>query len=243
VPCLWNGEPTGPSLLRQLRDAAPAPGIGQPVAERRLVSVLFADLVGFTPFAEERDAEEVRDTLSRYFDLASEVIGRYGGTVEKFIGDAVMAVWGTPTARASRVGIWLGDAGVAADELARYWAAAGHEGAVTVDRDILSAGLAALRGEREAALQQYRDALARLRDLRIPIDEVFAAIDMAYTLGGDEPVAAEAIATARGNIARVRSQPLGALLDTAIATGARVATSQGRGARSRPRTADAPIEA
>jgi class 3 adenylate cyclase/tetratricopeptide (TPR) repeat protein len=68
------------------------------VAERRLVTVLFADLVGFTPFAEERDAEDVRDTLSRYFDLCSDVVGRYGGTVEKFIGDAVMAVWGTPTA-------------------------------------------------------------------------------------------------------------------------------------------------
>ena len=69
-----------------------------PVAERRLVSVLFADLVGFTPFAEERDAEDVRDTLSRYFELASDVVTRYGGTVEKFIGDAVMAVWGTPVA-------------------------------------------------------------------------------------------------------------------------------------------------
>ena len=68
------------------------------MAERRVVSILFADLVGFTPFAEERDAEEVRDTLSRYFELASDVIGRYGGTVEKFIGDAVMAVWGAPTA-------------------------------------------------------------------------------------------------------------------------------------------------
>ncbi len=68
-------------------------------AERRLVSILFADLVGFTPFAEERDSEDVRETLTRYFDLATEVIGRYGGTVEKFIGDAVMAVWGTPTAR------------------------------------------------------------------------------------------------------------------------------------------------
>ena len=67
-----------------------------PVAERRLVSVLFADLVGFTPFAEGRDAEEVRETLSRYFELATDVIGRYGGTVEKFIGDAVMAVWGAP---------------------------------------------------------------------------------------------------------------------------------------------------
>ena len=62
------------------------------------MSVLFADLVGFTPFAEERDAEDVRATLDRYFAIASEVIGRYGGTVEKFIGDAVMAVWGTPTA-------------------------------------------------------------------------------------------------------------------------------------------------
>ena len=51
-----------------------------------------------TPFAEERDAEDVRDTLSRYFEIASDVIGRHGGTVEKFIGDAVMAVWGTPTA-------------------------------------------------------------------------------------------------------------------------------------------------
>ena len=69
------------------------------LAERRLVSILFADLVGFTPFAEERDAEDVRDTLTRYFEIATDVIGRYGGTVEKFIGDAVMAVWGAPTAR------------------------------------------------------------------------------------------------------------------------------------------------
>jgi class 3 adenylate cyclase len=70
-----------------------------PVAERRLVSILFADLVGFTPFAEGRDAEEVREVLSRYFELASELVGRHGGTIEKFIGDAVMAVWGAPVAR------------------------------------------------------------------------------------------------------------------------------------------------
>jgi class 3 adenylate cyclase/tetratricopeptide (TPR) repeat protein len=93
--------------------STPAAG---PVAERRLVSVLFADLVGFTPFAEGRDAEDVRDILSRYFDLASQVIGRYGGTVEKFIGDAVMAVWGTPIAheddaeRAVRAALELVDA-------------------------------------------------------------------------------------------------------------------------------------
>ena len=68
-----------------------------PVAERRVVSVLFADLVGFTTLAEHRDAEEVRDLLSRYFDLARGVVERHGGTIEKFIGDAVMAVWGAPT--------------------------------------------------------------------------------------------------------------------------------------------------
>jgi class 3 adenylate cyclase/tetratricopeptide (TPR) repeat protein len=68
-------------------------------AERRLVSVLFADLVGFTALSESRDPEEVRELLSRYFDEARRLIERYGGTVEKFIGDAVMAVWGTPVAQ------------------------------------------------------------------------------------------------------------------------------------------------
>jgi class 3 adenylate cyclase/tetratricopeptide (TPR) repeat protein len=77
--------------------AAPAPSPN--LAERRLVSVLFADLVGFTPLSESRDPEEVRELLSRYFDTCRRLIGIYGGTVEKFIGDAVMAVWGTPTAQ------------------------------------------------------------------------------------------------------------------------------------------------
>ena len=84
--------------------AAPAPPApasataAAPAAERRLVSVLFADLVGFTVLSESRDAEEVRELLSRYFDTCRRLIELYGGTVEKFIGDAVMAVWGTPVA-------------------------------------------------------------------------------------------------------------------------------------------------
>ena len=78
---------------------APAASIAAPVSERRLVSVLFADLVGFTPLSEHRDPDEVRDLLSRYFDRCRALIERYGGTVAKFIGDAVMAVWGTPVAR------------------------------------------------------------------------------------------------------------------------------------------------
>ncbi len=67
--------------------------------ELRQVSVLFCDLVGFTPLAESKDPEEVRGLLSGYFDLARATVSRYGGVVEKFIGDAVMAVWGVPMAR------------------------------------------------------------------------------------------------------------------------------------------------
>ncbi len=61
--------------------------------------MLFADLVGFTTLSEHRDPEEVRELLSHYFDRCRTLIERYGGTIEKFIGDAVMAVWGTPVAR------------------------------------------------------------------------------------------------------------------------------------------------
>ena len=78
--------------------AAAPPLVAEPTAERRLVSVLFADLVGFTAASEQRDAEDTRELLSRYFDTSRRLIELYGGTVEKFIGDAVMAVWGTPTA-------------------------------------------------------------------------------------------------------------------------------------------------
>jgi class 3 adenylate cyclase len=70
-----------------------------PIAERRLVSVLFADIVGFTSYSEGRDAEEVRELQSHYFETVREIIERYGGVVEKFIGDAVMALWGAPVAR------------------------------------------------------------------------------------------------------------------------------------------------
>ncbi len=72
---------------------------GSGVAERRVVSVLFVDLVGFTPFAEDLDPEDVREMLAGYFDHCRETIASHGGTVEKFIGDAVMAVWGTPVVR------------------------------------------------------------------------------------------------------------------------------------------------
>ncbi len=94
------GAPAAPSPGSPTPSPAPAaPPAQEPIAERRLVSVLFADLVGFTTLAEGRDAEDTRELLARYFELARDVVRRHGGTVEKFIGDAVMAVWGAPVAR------------------------------------------------------------------------------------------------------------------------------------------------
>jgi class 3 adenylate cyclase/predicted ATPase len=129
------GECGAPFLARPLQSAdapsdagavlgASGPGprhdhptpLAAPVAERRVCSVLFCDLVGFTTLSESRDPEEVRELLSRYFEVARTVIGRHGGVVEKFIGDAVMAVWGTPSAsegdgeRAVRAALELIDA-------------------------------------------------------------------------------------------------------------------------------------
>ena len=71
---------------------------GPAVAERRIVSVLFVDLVGFTALTEGRDPEVIRDLQERYFATTRTIVERYGGTLEKYIGDAVMAVWGAPTA-------------------------------------------------------------------------------------------------------------------------------------------------
>ena len=90
----------------------------QPAAreERKVVTVFFADLVGFTGRAEQLDPEDVRAMLSPYYGRLRSEIERFGGTVEKFIGDAVMAVFGAPVAheddpeRAVRAGLAVRDA-------------------------------------------------------------------------------------------------------------------------------------
>jgi len=79
----------GASLASETREAG---------EERKIVSVLFTDLVGFTGRAEALDPEDVRAMLSPYYARLREQIEQRGGTVEKFIGDAVMAVFGAPVA-------------------------------------------------------------------------------------------------------------------------------------------------
>jgi class 3 adenylate cyclase/tetratricopeptide (TPR) repeat protein len=83
---------------------------------RKTVTVVFSDLVGSTPLGERLDPESLREVITRYYDRAAEVLARHGGTVAKFIGDAVMAVYGIPrlheddALRALRAAAELGDA-------------------------------------------------------------------------------------------------------------------------------------
>src|SRR5919204_2729754 len=88
-----------------------------PASERRkLVTLLFCDMTGSTAMGERTDPEAVRALLVRYFDRIRGIVERHGGTVEKFIGDAVMAVFGVPVAheddalRACRAALEMRDA-------------------------------------------------------------------------------------------------------------------------------------
>jgi class 3 adenylate cyclase len=107
------GGPTGNPIVRE--DAVSEGPVSEEPrgTELRQVSVLFCDLVSYTPLAESREPEEVREFLSGYFDRSQAIVSQHGGVVEKFIGDAVMAVWGAPVAteddaeRAVRAGLEL----------------------------------------------------------------------------------------------------------------------------------------
>src|ERR1700726_4321370 len=66
--------------------------------ERKLVTILFADVTGSIELGESLDPEDVRALMGRYYAHAQRVISQHGGTLEKFIGDAVMAVFGLPVA-------------------------------------------------------------------------------------------------------------------------------------------------
>jgi class 3 adenylate cyclase/tetratricopeptide (TPR) repeat protein len=88
--CGACGSPLDPG------DAAP-PSVGVPsVEERKVVTAVFADLAASTELAARLDPEDLRRVLGPYFDAMAEEIGRFGGTVEKFIGDAVVAFFGAP---------------------------------------------------------------------------------------------------------------------------------------------------
>src|SRR3954471_7042130 len=78
--------------------ARPAVRARQPAEERRTVTILFADVAGFTAMSERLDPEDVQEIMSGVFQRVGAVIGGYGGTIDKYIGDAIMALFGAPVA-------------------------------------------------------------------------------------------------------------------------------------------------
>lgn len=80
------------------RLTAAAPAARPSPEERKVITILFADLVGSTTLGERHDAERVRSIVGQFFEAMADAIDRYGGTVEKFVGDEVMAVFGLPSA-------------------------------------------------------------------------------------------------------------------------------------------------
>ena len=107
VACSWMSWASSPARISsswrppssvKLNLAAPTYSAPVVQAARKTVTVLFADLVDSTALAEQLDPEALQAVLGQYFDVMRSVVERHGGTVEKFIGDAVMAVFGVPTA-------------------------------------------------------------------------------------------------------------------------------------------------
>jgi class 3 adenylate cyclase/tetratricopeptide (TPR) repeat protein len=96
MPCQVCGEPL-PEGARFCPNCGAAVGPPLGTEERKMVTVLFADLVDSTGLARRLDAERAREILGRFFDAASEELQAFRGRPEKFIGDAVMAVFGLPT--------------------------------------------------------------------------------------------------------------------------------------------------
>ncbi len=85
-----------PDLARQIARSEGAVRLG---GDKRPVVILFADIRGFTPIAETMSPEEIATLLNEYFTEMVEIVFEHGGTLDKFMGDALMALWGAPVAR------------------------------------------------------------------------------------------------------------------------------------------------
>ena len=91
--------------------------------KRAPITVLFADVVAFTPLAESRPAEQVVAILNELFSMLSEIVFRHKGTVDKFIGDCIMGVWGAPVPHADHAALAL----AAAEDMMRFLETANEE--------------------------------------------------------------------------------------------------------------------
>jgi class 3 adenylate cyclase/tetratricopeptide (TPR) repeat protein len=172
--------------------------------ERRLVTILFADVTGSTTLGERVDPEDLRALMGRYFAIAREVVGVHGGTIEKFIGDAVMAVFGLPVAHGDDASRAVA-AALALRDRVRSEATLGEElpiriglntGEVVASRDAQSSGDFLITGDAvnvAARLQQGADdwsIVAGERTVRAAPEFMFGALHSVDARGKAQPIRA-----------------------------------------------------
>jgi class 3 adenylate cyclase len=176
--------------------------------ERRIVSVVFVDLVGFTSRSEQLDPEDVRAILTPYHETVRDELESFGGVVEKFVGDAVMAVFGAPTAhgddpeRAVRAALAVRDA-VAALNVKQPELELRIRGAVNTGEAVVMLSARPALGEAMVAGDVVNTA-SRLQQ-HAPVGEIIVGEETyRATHGGIEYAPVEAV-TAKGKTAPIEA--------------------------------------
>ena len=126
--CARCGESNGDAATFCAHCGSPLSPTPPPTTSRKVVTVLFSDVSGFTALGERLDPESLQQLMSRWFGETRRIIKHHDGTIEKYMGDAVMAVFGVPVvheddaARAARAALEMRDTLIELnDELARRW--------------------------------------------------------------------------------------------------------------------------
>jgi class 3 adenylate cyclase len=183
-------------------------------AQRKTVSVLFCDVAGYTERGERLDPEALRQLQSRYFDEARAALERHGATVEKFIGDAVMAVFGVPRVheddalRAARAALDLRNAVTALGLQARIGINTGEVVAAGTGDALVTGDAVNVAARLEQAAQPGEILLGEetVRLLRDSIDA--EPVEPLELKGKSEPVPAFCLAAVAGEATRPREAPL-----------------------------------
>ena len=166
----------------------------RPGGERRAITVLFADIRGFSTIAERMAPDAIAHLLTEYFSEMVDVIFEHGGTLDKFIGDALMALWGTPLARESEPRRAL-DAAVAMQHAVRAlntrWAAAGRPAigiGIGINRgEVFVGNIGSLRRLEYTAIGDAVNVAQRL-SATAAAGEILVSDAFLATVGQDAPV-------------------------------------------------------
>ena len=192
---------------------APLAPVAAPREQRKTVTILFCDVAGSTELGESTDPEALRSLLARYFERMKEIVERHGGSVEKFIGDAVMAVFGVPVVheddalRACRAAIEMRDALPELGIRGRIGVNTGE--VVTGTEERLATGDAVNVAARLEQAAEPGEVLVGAETVTLVRGAVELGEERQLVLKGKaEPVAAYPLLTARGELSRRFDTPI-----------------------------------